>query len=325
MQLELRRVSNVALTYANDLVMDGAGAQLQRIYLIYALSRYLGLSYVHSPLLYLGYQGVTALETNEQDPSIVKRYNDLFMLPSDEVIPGNAIVHCRVGADLKFLKTLKEEAKKSRDFHWVKIISASPEADYYFPKMLRHILAVSPFEAALSPVFRIAIHVRRGDLFILEEESCRLLPNSYYLTLVRKIIKMLRLLGISFICELYTEQPSNSFIVTPQHYGMRMTLKKEKLITPEMNDVKAFDQLPHLKKFINGDPIETLRALATADLLIMSRSDFSYTAAILNKKGIIIYHPFWHGVPIEWIDGTHEASFSDRLREACEEWLKQKP
>ncbi|MBM3856360.1 MAG: hypothetical protein FJ390_00170 [Verrucomicrobia bacterium] len=314
----------MALTYANDLVMDGAGAQLQRIYLIYALSRHLGVSYFHSPIFDLGYQGLVALEKQDRDPNIVKRYNDLFALPSDEVIPENAIVHCRVGADLDFLTKLKEEAKKTDDFHFVKIISASPEADYHFPEMIRHAQAVSPFESPPSSVFRVAIHLRRGDISIVDEEEYRFLPNAYYVTLIRKIIKTLRQLGISFACELYSELPSTSFVITPAHYGMEINLKKETRITPEMNNVKEFDQFPNLKKFINGDPIDDLRALATADLLIMSRSDFSYTAAILNKKGIIVYHPFWHGVPMEWLDGSHEASFSDRLREACQRWAMER-
>ncbi|MCX6957081.1 MAG: hypothetical protein NT164_00835 [Verrucomicrobiae bacterium] len=53
MQSEYKRLPNVALTYANDVIMDGAGAQLHRIYTIYALSRHLGVSYFHSPLFEL--------------------------------------------------------------------------------------------------------------------------------------------------------------------------------------------------------------------------------------------------------------------------------
>lgn len=87
MQSEYKRLPNVALTYANDVIMDGAGAQLHRIYTIYALSRHLGVSYFHSPLFELRYQGLAALEKNERDAKIVERYNSLFTLPSDVVVP----------------------------------------------------------------------------------------------------------------------------------------------------------------------------------------------------------------------------------------------
>jgi len=321
MQLQSERLSNLALTYANDVIMDGAGAQLHRIYTIYALSRHLGVSYFHSPIFELGYQGLSALEKNERDSKIVERYNNLFTLPSDGVVPENAIVHYLMSANLDFINDLKKEAQHSDAFHLVKMIFTHPAADH-FPQMLSHLKAVSPFETRTSPVFRIAIHVRRGDLFIAD--TSRVLPNAYYMILLQEIIRTLWQLGVSFVCELYTELSSAPFMVTPDHYGMATRIKKDVMIAPEANDIKEFDQLPHLKKYINGDPIDTLRAMATADLLIMSRSDFSYTAAILNKKGIIVYHPFWHGTPMEWLDGSHQRSFPERLFEACSRWVKER-
>lgn len=319
MKVQYKGLSNVALTYANDVIMDGAGAQLQRIYSIYALSRHLGVSYFHSPLFELGYQGITALEKNQRDPKIVERYNALFSIPSDEALPEDAIVHYLMRANFDFIHDLKNEARDKKSFHLVKIVSTYPAADH-FPEMLRHLQAISPFEKVPSPVFRIAIHVRRGDLFIADQD--RLLPNAYYMLIVQQIVKTLQQLRISFVCELYTELSSAPFVVTPAHYGMATRVKKDIIVTSEGNDIREFEQWPHLKKYINGDPIETLQAMATADLLVMSRSDFSYTAAILNKKGIVVYHPFWHGTPMEWLDGSHQRSFPERLLEACSRWLQ---
>jgi hypothetical protein len=52
----------LVFTYDNTAKTDGVGAQLQRIYGIYSISRLLGASYLHSPLDYLDYQGLSALE-----------------------------------------------------------------------------------------------------------------------------------------------------------------------------------------------------------------------------------------------------------------------
>ena len=92
------------------------------------------------------------------------------------------------------------------------------------------------------------------------------------------------------------------------------------MVDPAENCIEEFDVLPHLKKFINADQIESMKSLATADLLVISRSAFSYVPALLNKKGIIVYHPFWHGALPEWIDATRDFSFLQRLRESCERW-----
>ncbi|MCX6957080.1 MAG: hypothetical protein NT164_00830 [Verrucomicrobiae bacterium] len=89
-----------------------------------------------------------------------------------------------MNANLDFINDLKKEAQHSDVFHLVKIVSTYPKTDH-FPEMLRHLKTVSPFEAAASPVFRIAIHVRRGDLFIADAE--RVLPNSYYMILLHEM------------------------------------------------------------------------------------------------------------------------------------------
>jgi hypothetical protein len=62
-----------------------------------------------------------------------------------------------------------------------------------------------------------------------------------------------------------------------------------------------FDGLPNLVRCINETAIECLSKLATADILVMSRSSFSYVAGILNTNGIMLYHPFWHTAPSSWM------------------------
>ena len=199
--------------------------------------------------------------------------------------------------------------------------------------MLHHVKPISPFDAAPSPLFKIAIHVRRGDLLISPEGN-RMLPNSYYLNLALQITEVLKTLHISFTCELHTEIPSKTFVVTPEHHAMKemkSRIKNPVTLTPESSSVEDFDVIPNLKKCINHDPIDSLQSLATADLLVMSRSSFSYLPAMLNKKGIIVYHPFWHATPLEWLDATHEESFHERLVTACKKWkinhkeYKEKP
>lgn len=316
------RLDNLALSYDNTAVMDGAGSQLQRIYGIYALSRFLGVSYIHSPLKEIPYQGLLSLEKNEVSPELVSRYNQLFTIPSDREIPEHAKIYrlFKFETDLSFLSSLREELKKSSDFVLLKIgwpyslVNQDPE-------MLHHVKSISPFEAVCSSVFKIVIHVRRGDLLI-SPEGARMLPNSYYVKLTLQIVEVLNNLKIPFVCELHSEVPLKAFTVTPDHHGMKDRIQKAVIMTPESNAIEDFDVIPNLKKYLNHDPIETLRSFATADLFIMSRSSFSYLPAMLNKKGIIVYHPFWHSTPIGWLDATHQKSFHERLVAACKEWKK---
>jgi hypothetical protein len=59
---------------------------------------------------------------------------------------------------------------------------------------------------------------------------------------------------------------------------------------------KAFGERGFQVKVISGgDPLEALNLMLNCDILIMSRSSLSYSAAILNYKATIYYPPgFWH-------------------------------
>jgi hypothetical protein len=58
-------------------------------------------------------------------------------------------------------------------------------------------------------------------------------------------------------------------------------------------------------------PFDCLRKLATADVLVMSRSSFSHLAGILNRNGVIMYHPFWHRPLSPWITVDPEGQFDE--------------
>lgn len=321
MRSDFEHLDNVAITRDNTILMDGAGSQLQRNYCTYALARFLNIAYIHSPLKEMSYQGLSALEKNEEDPNLTARYNKVFTIPSDIELPENARVHHVEKLDLNLFKLIQEEVKKDKYFHLIKTGFPYLITDQQ-PQMLDCVKQMSPFKSAPSPLFRIAIHVRRGELFVVD--SHRMLPNSYYITVVQNIIKVLNNVGIPFICELHTELPTNSLVVTLDHNrGIHKKIKELSMITKEMSKIEDFEVIPHLKKCINHDPIETIESMATADLLVISRSSFSYLAGILNKRGLIVYHPFWHGAPPAWLNVHEKELLDQKLHQYCIHWQKK--
>jgi hypothetical protein len=308
----------IALTYANDKMMDGAGAQLQRIYGIYSVSRYLGLPYIHSPLIKIGYQGLSALEENHRSLEIESRYNRIFDIRSDITLPESYITHEMYGVDHELIEELKNKIKHTDEFHLLRIVVPYAIADNV-PDIYNVVKWIVPFEPTKSRVFRVAIHVRRGELFVVDSD--RMLPNSYYLSTAMAVTESLQEVGIQFVCELYTEVPSKPFLVTPGHHGIENRISEGVMVDPKMNAIEEFDVIPNLSKLHNIDPIETLRGMATADLLIMSRSSFSYVGAILNPNGAVIYHPFWHSPMKEWlILGEDRMAFKRKLVESLHTW-----
>ena len=309
---------HLAVTYANDKMQDGAGAQLQRIYGIYALSRALGVPYVHSPIAHLGYHGLLALENNKPSRSLLQRCNRVFDIPSDVEVPAAAVIHEMQDADPGAIEAMKEAASDGTDFHLIRICLPYPLTDQ-IPETFRCVKAISPFPYRRSNVFRLALHVRRGEQIALG--SGRMLPNSYYMSCALSIQERLRALAIPFVCELYTEQATTTFEVTPGHHGIEGRISENMLYEPGMSRLEDFDALPNLERYINTDPIETLGRMATADALVMSRSSFSYVAAILSQNCAVIYYPFWHTAMKEWLVADIDGALPEgELAARLESW-----
>ncbi len=298
--------SGIALTYANDKMTDGAGSQLIRIYGIYALSRYFHVPYVHTPLKEIGYQGLAALEKNGGSSHMQDRYNRIFTIPSDIQVPANSIPLFLDVPKAADILRLKNQAETENKFYLLRILLpvAILNTD---TEMLRCLKTVSPFKPTPSHVFRLAIHVRRGEEFAVDSQ--RMLPNSSYITAAMRIVDALKRFGMPFVCELYTEVASKTFVVTTQSYGMNGRLSHPVVINPKMNRIEDFDVIPNLHKFINTDPIEALKGMSTADALIISKSEFSYLPALFGQ-GIVVYYPM-EGAPLkEWLIADKNGDFS---------------
>jgi hypothetical protein len=138
-----------------------------------------------------------------------------------------------------------------------------------------------------------------------------MLPNAYYVAVARNVACLLDALGLDFEIELWTEIPERNFIVQPDHHGIGNRISEPITIGPQMSRLEDLDTLPNLVPRINGRAIDCMRQLATADVLVLSRSSFSFVAAILNRPGIVLYHPFWHGAPSSWITVDPAGQFDD--------------
>ncbi|MBU7581755.1 MAG: alpha-1,2-fucosyltransferase [Nostoc sp. TH1S01] len=294
----------VGLTYANERFTDGAGAQIQRIYGIYAVSRFLNVPYIHSALAKLDYQGLIALEQNTVNQDIVNEYNKIFKIPSDIELPVDYCTDYIHNLDLLIFEKLRRKAIKNQTFILAKVLLTYNITDIY-PETLQYVKDVSPFSLQQSSVIRIAIHVRRGDLLFVASQ--RMLSNQYYISVAQKISAILDRFKLDYVFELHTELPTQSFTVTPNQHSM---LKSTVVVDSKSTQLAEFDVIPNLEKFVNADPIETLQRMSSANVLVMSHSSFSYLSAILNAKGVIIYHKFWHSPLKNWLITNNAGDFS---------------
>jgi hypothetical protein len=274
--------------------------------------------YVHSPIEHLGYHGLLALENNAPSSSLLSECNRVFHLPSDIEVAETAVLHDMQDADASAIEALKVATSDGTNFHLIRICLPYPVTDKD-PETYRCVKAISPFPYQRSDVFRLAIHVRRGEQYAIDSD--RMLPNQYYVSCALRVQAILRQLDIPFVSELYTEVPTKRFDVTPDHHGIHGRMAGTMTYDPGMNHLEEFDTVSNLQSYINADPVETLRRMATADALIMSRSSYSYVAALLSQNCIVIYYPFWHSAMSEWLISAVDGALPEReLGDRLESW-----
>lgn len=307
------------LTYNNSSFTDGAGAQLQRILGIYALCKLLGCRYVHSPLSEIGYQGLSVLESGEEISNLCYLYNSFYKFPDYalNVDHFDGLVIDNTEPDLTDIALLQEQSILSdRDILLritlpYKIIDQYPGAYKTVHGLisdnslntisgLNELHFFGEFNSVNSSIVTIAVHVRRGELFAVD--SHRMLSNQYYIAVCKAIARILDLLGKQYRFHLYTEIPTSLFIVSGKSHGILNRINKDVAVTPEQLFISEFDVIPNLTLRVNEHQVSTLFNLSTADILVGSRSSFSYVAAVAGTVKATFLPQFWHSLLPGWIE-----------------------
>jgi hypothetical protein len=322
--------NNVFLTYDNQQSSDGVGSQLHRIYGIYCLSRLLGTKYLHSPIREVHYQGLDALQNDEKDPAFVDSFNRRFTLPSDRTATAaptcialasppigrlDRALHTGYGGRRRHLLPIRLSKFGRLVARWskantetvVRIAAPHTLLDRYGCGY-EICESLSPFKRGRpNDTLRVALHIRRGEIMFVNSE--RLIDMSYYVAIARKLSSILNAEKIPFELEIHSELLQKEAAVKPGDPAFAGRIDDGLALRAEQDPFGDFAAFPGLKRFINEPAMTCLERLATADILVMSKSSFSYLAAILNVGGIVLYHPFWSYPLDNWLITKQSGDF----------------
>ena len=284
------------LAYDNKALTDGAGAQLQRILSIYLIAKAYDLGYVHFGLKRLSYQGAKCLEENKEDPGQIDRYNELFSLPSDTMTSTMNIY------EVYYITEEIIQQFRGQPGNTLLLVQLAGAIVDNNPGLLA--MGCNVFPWTIRPVIYgrpvvVAIHVRRGELFVVDSD--RMLPNSYYVDCMKALADIFGRLGITYEFHLHTEVVKKAVVVTGETHGICGRIQGAVELRPSDNCLEDFSAIPGIVWHINEYPVDTLKALVLADVLLASRSSFSYVAGILKCRGAVLFHPFWHSLAPGWI------------------------
>jgi hypothetical protein len=115
----------------------------------------------------------------------------------------------------------------------------------------------------------IAVHIRRGDV---KNGSDRHTGNMEVLLIIKQIISVMSDLKLDYAIRVYSEGNTDEFQ----------------------------DLVPYAEMHLSECPFKTFHNFVQANILVLAKSSYSYSAALFSE-GIIIYHQFWHQPLREWI------------------------
>src|SRR3972149_24046 len=197
-------------------------------------------------------------------------YTDIFPLP-----PGKRVVHLPM-LDLQSeqgISQLEKSVETTNDGDLLHLAYGQNMFDQTATAGMvsrKYWLTHTPSTIYKTGSMKVGVHIRRGDILRLPPDECasRILPNSYYVAQIESLKSIYPSLDIHIFSE---------------------------------GDPSQFSELGHYALHLNENHFESFNNLASADILILSRSGFSYLAGLVSSGLKITPYPWWHKFPDEWI------------------------
>lgn len=328
------------LTYDNQHNTDGLGAQFQRILSVYCIAQHFEVSYIHSPIVDFDEQVFTHLDQAEKLSSLAE-WNALV---SPEILSHSAPetrINFPIGkltiTRLKLIKMISRIFRipiTLRLWNPRLITDKVPECFSNATHFLNPSITSQPQIPQLSDrCLKVVVHIRQGELRLSQFRD-RYLPFSYFERILATSIPEIKSLNLKYVISIPLE-PN----MTRNFDANDPKVLKSLEVDSKNKSVVINDKCIATLVFEETDPIKTpylhsatwrdsnstysdFLQMLTADILIISKSSFSFTAGLLNAEGLIIYTPFWHTTPSRWLDGNKLTD--EEFSAAFKTWISRK-
>ena len=289
------------LTYDNDSLKDGFGAQILRIFGIYSLARFTRCKYMHTPICETIEEFAHDIKDEGELEKLKSEVNKFFELPSDNLPSKFDKVITIRSLGLKRFLSIYIRYKYSRKTILLRILLPYGCTEK-FPSINR-IAAATVRERNLirfknHPKMEIVIHARLGygqRTAVSSHVRPRHLPIAYYVNLINKVSKYFSTENSQTKVIVHTDLASKSTTWKPTKKRLLQNIEFGEEVIEGTVNVEATDLST---SFVGNSKISyefrycdefftTFLDLACANNLILSRSSFSYLAALFNDGNVI--------------------------------------
>lgn len=266
------RADRLAITAAGK--TDGVGAQGLARFTARVLANAYGLRYIHTPFRTLAHAELPQeawIRTWEQQLDLGHAATDVdtCSLPTISL------------ADYLSNPSLWKQEVLLTNRHFHPFIALAPEASTPVTKTLQGCFHGTEPAAKSRDSLNICLHVRRGDVRPGDSETQhRFTANTNILPVFNAVLQAAAQLGKKVKARLYSNGLAEDF--------------------------REFEHFTNLELHLGTPALDTFNALARADVLITTRSDFSHLAAIYCR-GLVICDPR-HRTPLpHWLTSNPDS------------------
>jgi hypothetical protein len=260
------KIKNCFITCAGK--NDGAGAQIIAILSTTLFAHELGIQYVHTHFQRIAHNDKNDLNFEHDWENFINiGFNELSIKQIDlneiTIIRVNSITQIEKKDNTLYVIPHCHEFTKINPNKYSKLLNRFSHKYEMASKKIS-----TYFD---SSKINIAVHVRRGD--VAQGDKDRYTHNYFIKRIVEQISNVLSELKVKYIFHIYSEGIVENF--------------------SEFNDDNIIFHL-------NECPFTTFHHMVSADVLVMAKSAFSYSAALFSK-GIKVYIPFAHRALKDWL------------------------
>lgn len=319
--------SGVFLTYAARRNGDGFGAQAQRLMGIFSASRELGFGYIHSKIQQIERNPGDPHTTPSERAAYLHGVNTLFELPS-----GTRIKPARRWAlsnlsnrNIFLLRQVHRVAKMLRIPVVVELPYSLPWSDVH-PDSYR--IAANEVRPRIQKrhegdSVRIDVHIRRAlapEFGKSGQAYDRYVSTAWYQEVIGVIVNFLQEMQRPHEILIHTDIPRTRWKVPEdtspgtlamwKHHDL---FDKEGYLVNQGEDLeKAFSGFGSVEIAREWDPIDAMKSMVTADVLIICASSLSYVAGLLRNEYLTVAPRFFHTSPTSWHTISSEMSDHER-------------
>lgn len=267
------------LARTND---DGVGAQAQAAMSAICFAEAFGLQYVHRPFR-------VVMHAECEMSEWVRRCEEHFNLGAGALQLADCKSPIVALEDLLMTPDQWPSGSIVAATHYLHYCNQDPQAWERCLPLIRGRYRQNKPPRKPGP-FTVAMHMRRGDVTADKLTANNFTPTAVFVKTIEEIRR-----------------------------ALKQRAPDARLLLFSQGDPSNFEELTRLgcELHLNGSALDTHRQMIDADVLIMSKGAFSYTAGVLNE-GIVLYDPQKYRALQDWMvrradGGFDEAQFGRRI------------